>query len=418
MLGRRCHNLNQKPIELGSEKQTRSNQILFIIAIMVAGFNLRPAITSVGPLLGTIRDQIGLENWSAGTITSLPLIAFAVTSPFAPKIARRIGNSRGILLGLILLATGIGIRSVPYTATLFIGTAIIGVGIAMMNVLLPAVIKEKFPHKVGSMTSAYSTSMAVFAATASGLSVPLAKGANLGWELALLSWGLLAIIGIIIWTVVLRKETPTIKNEINLKTDTPIGGNLWKSTLAWQVTFFMGLQSFIFYVVVSWLPEMMQDFGFSETSAGWLVSYTQFIGLPSTFLAPILAEKYNNQQGIVVGIGGLLTIGFTGLAFGGPLPLIFLWITLIGIASGASISLSLAMLGMRAKNASEAGKLSGMAQSVGYIFAATGPMFIGLLFDLTHSWMSPFISLIIVSVLLTVAGLGAGRDKYVLEYED
>ncbi|MEF3327860.1 MFS transporter [Oceanobacillus oncorhynchi subsp. incaldanensis] len=387
--------------------------MLYLIAIMVIGFNLRPAITSVGPLLGTIRDQIGLENWSAGTITSLPLIAFAIVSPLAPKLGRKLGNEGAVLLGLILLFAGIGTRSIPYTPTLFIGTAIIGVGIAVMNVLLPAVIKEKFPHKVGQMTSVYSTSMAIFAATASGLSVPLAKGAGLGWELALLSWAVLALVGIIVWIFVIRRNPAPKEEQVELSNKPFNDSNLWKSPLAWQVTLFMGLQSFIFYVMVSWLPEIMQSFGFSVSAAGWLIAYVQFVGLPSTFLAPVLAEKFSNQQGIVLGISGGAAVGFIGLLIGGPLPLIFIWVTLIGVTFGGAISLSLAMLGMRARNGRQAGALSGMAQSVGYIFAAIGPLFIGLLFDITQAWSAPIIAIIVVCLLMMVAGLGAGRNKFV-----
>ncbi|WP_373896213.1 CynX/NimT family MFS transporter [Virgibacillus sp. CBA3643] len=387
--------------------------MLYLVAIIVIGFNLRPAITSVGPLLGTIRDQIGLENWSAGTITSLPLIAFAVVSPLAPKLGKRLGNERAVLLGLILLLAGIGIRSIPYTSPLFIGTAIIGAGIAVMNVLLPAVIKEKFPNKVGRMTSVYSTTMAIFAATASGLTVPLANGVGMGWELALLSWAVLAVIGIIVWTFVVRQAPTPKEDQMELSNRSFNDSDLWKSPLAWQVTLFMGLQSFIFYVIVSWLPEIMQSFGFSVSAAGWMVAYAQFVGLPATFLAPVLAEKYSNQQGIVLVIGGGAAIGFTGLLFGGPLPLIFFWVTLIGVVFGGAISLSLAMLGMRARNGQQAGALSGMAQSIGYVFAAIGPLLIGLLFDITHARTAPLIAIIAVCLLMTLAGLGAGRNRYV-----
>lgn len=392
-----------------------TNRLLFIFAIIVAGFNLRPAITSVGPLLGTIRDQIGLANWSAGTITSLPLIAFAIVSPLVPKVSRRLGNLPTILLGLILLLGGIGIRSIPYTPTLFFGTAIVGIGIAVMNVLLPAIIKEKFPNRVGRMTSIYSTSMVIFAAGASGLSVPLAKNAGLGWELSLLSWGTLAVVGIVMWLFVMKKETPDQDDHIKLQTRSSVRGNLWKSSLAWQVTFFMGLQSLLFYVTVSWLPEILHSYGISVAMAGWLVSYAQFVSLPTTFLTPILAEKLSSQKGIVLGIGALMTIGFSGLLFGGSLPLLVLWVTLIGLASGGSISLSLALLSMRAKTAQDAGELSGMAQSVGYVFAAVGPLFVGLLFDLTHAWHTAIIAMVIVGLLMTLAGLGAGRNKFVME---
>src|SRR5690625_3451524 len=193
-----------------SVEKINNNRVLFIIAIMIAGFNLRPAITSVGPLLGTIRDEIGLANWSAGIITSLPLIAFAIISPIAPKLAQRIGNTRGILLGLITLVIGISLRSIPITLTLYIGTAIIGAGIALINILHPVIIKVKFPHKVGRMTSLDSISMAVFGAIAFGVNVAIANGLNFVGELALLSWVLLIIVGIIFWFIMSIKEPPTI----------------------------------------------------------------------------------------------------------------------------------------------------------------------------------------------------------------
>lgn len=387
-------------------------QKLFLLAIILIGFNLRPAITSVGPILEMIRDQIGLANWSAGMITSFPLIAFALMSPLAPKIGRRLGNMQAILLGIILLLIGIGIRSSSFVSLLFLGTAVVGIGISIMNVLLPAVIKEKFPDKVGRMTSVYSTAMVVFAATGSGVSVPLAKNMGFGWEIALLFWALLAIIGIIVWTIAIKQAKPHENVET---TSMNIGGGVWKSSLAWQVSIFMGLQSFLFYVVISWLPAMLNDFGFSVAASGWLISYAQFISLPATFLAPVLAERFSNQKGIVLAIGGLYLIGFTGLFINGPLVLLVFWVTLIGIATGGSISLALAFLGMRSRNAQQASDLSGMAQSVGYILAALGPLIIGLLFDITNSWGIPIIVIIIFIILMTLFGLGASRDKYIFE---
>lgn len=394
---------------------SRDSRLLFLIAIVFIGFNLRPAITSVGPVLGMIRDDIGLAHWSAGLITSLPLISFALMSPLAPKIGRRFGNSRAILLGLFLLSIGIGIRSVPYTPTLFVGTAIIGVGIAILNVLLPAVIKDKYPDKIGRMTGIYSTSMSIFAASASGLSVPLASSFGLGWELALFSWIMLAIIGIIIWITATKTKKDPSNQHPKTFSPTPRELNLWKAPLAWQVTLFMGFQSLLFYAMISWLPEILQSLGFSIVAAGWLVSYAQFIGLPFTFLTPILAERFSNQQGIVLAIGAFTTAGFTGLLFAGPKPLVFLWVTMIGLALGGAISLALTLLGMRSRNAEQAGVLSGMAQSVGYLLAAIGPLFIGVLFDITHTWQLPLIFLVVTCILMTVAGIGAGRNKFVTE---
>lgn len=389
-----------------------TRQYLVIAAIIIAAFNLRPAITSVGPLLGDIRDDIGLSNGVAGLITTLPLLAFAVMSPIASKLGNRLGNALALFFGLAILLAGLIIRSLPMVPLLFVGTTLIGFGIAISNVLLPAIIKDKFPNKVGNMTSVYTTSMTLMASTASGISVPLAAGLGMGWQLALLCWALLTVIGLLIWLVVI-KQNRGARSESKLGQTS--GEKLFRSPLAWQVTLFMGLQSFIFYVVVSWLPEMLHDFGFTVSTAGWLLFYAQIMGLPATFLTPRLAGRFSNQQGIVLVIAALVFIGFGGLLLGGPLPLIVVWVSFIGIALGGAISLSLALLGIRARHARQAAELSGMAQSLGYILAAVGPLLIGFLYDVTHTWTTPLITILIVILLMACAGVGAGRDKYVDE---
>ncbi len=397
-----------------SERPSSAERTLLLIAIIVIGFNLRPAITSVGPLLGTIRDELGLSNWSAGLITSLPLLAFAAMSTVAARFGNKYGNMRVILAGILCLTGGIILRSVPNMPMLFIGTALIGVGIALMNVLLPAFLKEKFPRKVGRMTSIYSTAMCVFAAAASGISIPLANGAGLGWELSLGSWVLLSAGGAVLWIIVMKNERPAPEDEMKTFVAAKRKG-LFGSLLAWQVTLFMGLQSFGFYTMVSWLPQILIDAGFSPSAAGWTLSIAQMVSIPSTFIAPLLAEKFRNQSGIA-GVAGLMyALGYAGLLVGGSSAFLVGSTMLIGLASGATISLSLALLGMRSRDGRQAGQLSGMAQSVGYLLAATGPLAIGLIYDVTGSWTVPLAVLVMVCLLMTIAGIGAGRDKYVSE---
>ncbi|WP_407271706.1 CynX/NimT family MFS transporter [Radiobacillus sp. PE A8.2] len=390
---------------------TSFRSILFIIGIIFIAFNLRPAITSVGPLIGTIRDSIGLSNWNVGLITSLPLLAFAIMSPLAPKLANKFNNQRSLLLGLSILVAGICIRSIAFTITLYLGTTLIGIGIAICNVLLPGVIKEKFPTKVGFMTSIYTTSMSIFAATASGLSIPLSQGLGLGWQKALGSWAILATIGLIIWIIIVNKDDQQLDNQLF----EPSATKLLASPLAWQVTLFMGVQSFLFYTTISWLPEILQTGDITKATAGWLLSYMQFISLPATFLTPILAGRFRNQQGIVVLIGSCALLGYSGLFISDSLWLNMISITFIGLALGASISLSLTFLGMRADNARQAAELSGMAQSFGYLLAATGPILIGFLYDISGNWKLPLFTILIFSSLIVVFGLGAGRNKKVLD---
>ena len=399
-------------LEETSHQDKRLHQFLLITGIIVIAFNLRPAITSVGPLIGFIRDDIGLSNWSAGLITSLPLIAFAIMSPIAPRLGNRFSYERTMLYGLTVLLIGIGIRSISTVFLLFIGTLLIGFGIAILNVLLPGLIKDKFPTKVGLMTSVYSTSMSILAATSSGLSVPLTTGLNLGWQLALLIWALPVIIGIIIWIVLSKNHG---KNQTEVKYLRSSGKAMWRSSLAWQIACFMGLQSFLFYVTISWLPEILHASGVSLATAGWMLAFTQFIGLPASFLVPIIAEKLASQRGLAVLMPLLSLIGYGGLLLSNSYVVVIISIIFIGLGLSGMFALALSFLSIRARTPMQAAELSGMAQSLGYILAAVGPIFIGYLSDFTNGWTIPLIAIMIVTVLVMLFGFGAGRNKYVLD---
>ncbi|MDQ0218656.1 CynX/NimT family MFS transporter [Peribacillus cavernae] len=386
----------------------KNNNILIVIGIILIAANMRPAITSVGPLIGDIRSDMSLTNGLAGLITTLPLIAFAISSPIIPKLSRQFGNEIILFLGLTTLVFGILIRSASWVVTLFMGTFVIGIAIAIFNVLLPGLIKNKFPHKVGLLTGVYSTIMVLSAAVSSGLISPLNQQFSIGWRGILACQAIMAALAALLWLPQLRGF---IKPSHSAGTTPQLGG-LLLSPLAWQVTFFMGLQSFIFFVLVAWLPEILIDRGYSVSSAGWLLSFMQFSGLPATFLVPIFSDMLKNQKVIVVVIVLLDIIGLVGL-LSGSTKFIVLWIIFIGLSQGASISLALAFLGLRARNAQQAAELSGMSQSFGYILGALGPVSFGYIYDITQAWTIPLLLLIAVCVCLLVAGLGAGRAMYV-----
>lgn len=392
-----------------AEKEISIKKMLLIVGIIFAAFNLRPAITSVGPLIGYIREDLGISNGVAGLLTTIPLIVFAVLSPLAPKFASRYGNETAIFAGLVVLLAGMIIRTFGAMIGLLLGTVLIGVGIAIGNVLLPGIVKERFPDKIGLMTSVYSTAMGMLAGIASGLAIPLSEGLKFGWKNALLFWAILAIVAICLWFPLIsgkqRSAEPPTVHISNVF--------LLRSPLAWQVTFFMGLQSFLFYSMVAWLPEILQADGLSASTAGWMLFLVQIAGLPATFAAPALSDKYADQRRIVAVLGAIYLAGLVGLLYGGPLLLIVFWIILIGIGQGASIGLVLALFGLRTRSSEQASALSGMAQSIGYLLAALGPILIGVLYDKTHSWVVPILLFIAVCVLMIIAGLNAGRNKYV-----
>jgi len=397
---------------LNTKEHARTNYIYLLVAgIVLIAFNLRPAITSLGPLVGMIQEDVGLAHWSAGLLMSLPLIVFAFMSPLVPRIAARLTNERTLLIGLTFLFVGISIRSIPTPLLLFTGTFLAGLGIAIGNVLLPAVVKERFPNKFGLMTSVYSTSMGLIASLASGISIPLAIDWNLGWQGAQMVWALPVIAAIVLWGFLLKNNREGTRR--NLQKQTSPSNQMWRSSLAWQIAIFMGFQSFSFYVTVSWLTEILHSHGISLETAGWLLSFTQLVGLPASFIIPVLAGRFRSQVWLSLILGIFAVIGYSGLLFGSTYSILIVSIIFIGVALGGSFPLALTYIGLRSRNGKQAAELSGMAQSTGYVLAAIGPLFIGYLYDMTQSWTVPLILLIVVSVLLTVFGMFSGRDRYV-----
>lgn len=391
--------------------QPKSLYIYLLVAgIVLVAFNLRPTITSLGPLIGMIQEDVGLAHWSAGLLMSLPLIMFATISPLVPKIAARITNEMTLLLGLIVLLAGIGIRSIPITLFVFTGTILIGAGIAIGNVLLPAICKDKFPQKFGLMTSVYSTSMGLIASLASGFSVPLAVGMKLGWQGSLLVWAIPALAAIAIWAVLVKANRGD-KKGINRAHSSSTG--VWRSPLAWQVATFMGFQSFLFYVTISWLPEILHSHGMSMEKAGWMLSIMQLIGLPASFVIPVIAGRFRSQVWIAFLLSMCSLVGYTALLLGSSPAILYGSIFFIGIALGGSFPLALSYIGLRARNAGMAAELSGMAQSTGYVLAAVGPSLIGILYDATHLWTIPLITLIIISTFVLAFSMLAGRNRFV-----
>ncbi|NSW39671.1 MFS transporter, partial [Bacillus sp. Xin1] len=333
---------------------------LLIAGVILIGANLRAPITSVGPLLSSIRDSLGISNTLAGTITTVPLLTFAFLSPFAPKLTRRFSMEFTLFISLILLIVGIGIRSLGGVGTLFIGTVLIGSSIAIGNVLLPSLIKHNFAQNIGMMTGIYAVSMNLFGAIGSGISIPISSSLGLGWSGSLGCWGTLSLLTIFFWLPQLRNYhksmdfLQTEKKEISI--------NLWRSKLAWNVTLFMGAQSLIFYTVIAWLPEILESKGLGINEGGWMLSLMQLSMLPVTFIVSILAGRLGKQH-VLVSISVILLIaGLLGILYGGPL-LIPLWIIMIGV--GVAFSLAMMFFSLRTKNIQEAAELSGMAQSLG-----------------------------------------------------
>ena len=393
----------------GRRPPSRVWGVLLVLGIVLLAANLRPALTGLTPLIGLIRADTSMSYGVAGLLTTLPLLAMGVLSPITPLLARKLGMGRVLLASMLVLAAGILLRSVGAAAALFLGTAVLGAGIAIGNVLLPGLIKREFPERVGLMTSMYSTALAVSAAAAAGASFPVADQVGIGWRGSLALWALPAFVAAVAWLPQIRyiraaNASPAASQGVSAP---------WRSALAWQVTLFMGLQSLGYYVVLTWLPEILQEeAGISAARAGWMLALAQVVGIASIFLAPVLAGRKPSQHGIVVAAVTLTGAGALGLLVAAETATA-LWVVLLGLGQGACFSLALTFFALRAPDSEHAAALSGMAQSVGYLLAAVGPFLFGLLRDETHAWTVPLALLFAVAVCLLITGLGAARDAHV-----
>jgi CP family cyanate transporter-like MFS transporter len=393
-----------------SVRGRNTTTMVLIVGIMLIAANLRPALTGVGPLVDDIRADLGLSGAAAGLLSALPLLMFALFAPVSSAAALRFGTERTLFGALLGLTAGIVVRSVPVVAAIWVGTAVVGASIAFFNVLLPSVVKRDFPRQLGLMIGIYSAVQSVIAALASGIAVPIAGDSSSGWRLSMGIWSGLALIAAAVWSPQLRRPS-TLAPVGTAKVGTP-----WRSLLAWQITGFMGLQSLAFYVVIAWLPSIEKSAGTSATAAGWLLFVFQLVSVVASLMMSVLIQRVGDQR--------LLGFASAAVSFVGVLGLLLasswtpLWIVLMGLGTGGSIVLALSLFGLRTGDHTQAAALSGMAQLVGYLVAAAGPVAIGALHDATNSWTVP---LEVVAAVVFVQGtfaVLAGRDRVVRWPED
>lgn len=377
---------------------------LLIAGILLIATTLRVVFTGAAPLLDAIRSDYGLTTAQTGLLTTLPLLAFGLVSPLAAGVARRFGMERSLLLAMLLICAGITLRSLPSAALLFIGTAVIGCGIALGNVLLPGLIKRDFSQHVARMTGAYSLTMGGAAALGSALVVPVAM-AGFGWRGALLLLMVFPLLALLSWLPQSRRRA-----------ETPLTGSgamhnrgIWRSALAWQVTLFLGINSLVYYVIIGWLPSILQSMGYSEAQAGSLHGLLQLATAAPGLAIPLILHRLRDQRGIAVLVALMCAISAAGLWL---LPELAIgWTQLFGFGSGATMILGLTFIGLRASSAHQAAALSGMAQSVGYLLAACGPPLMGRIHDANGDWHIPLLAVALISLVMAVCGALAGRDR-------
>ncbi len=380
-------------------------RIMLAVGILCIATCLRAPFTSIGPLLEMVRESLHLSTTAAGLVNALPLLAFAAVSPMAPAVSKKLGLEPALGMALVLVGGGVILRSLGQIWSLYLGTALLGCGIAICNVLLPSLVKRDFPTSIPRLTVFYALAMGISAALGSFLVVPLAQSPGWGWEPALGTLFLLPLTACVVWFPQLFARN---NNSEAFQLEEPRKISLWKSALAWQVTLFFGLTSLTYYISVSWLPALLTDAGFTDVEAGNIHGVMQLVSAtPGLLLIPVIS-RMKDQRLVAAAVAGVAALGTAGLAAAPGLALI--WGSCIGFGTGAAIILGLMFIGLRTNNPLQAAALSGMAQSVGYLLAACGPICAGAIHDMTQSWAVMFYGCAVLCILLGLLGLGAGRD--------
>lgn len=373
------------------------------VALILVAFNLRPVFSSLSILLfPDIADSTGMSGLQAGLLTTLPVLCLGVFAPLAPFGASKIGAERTMFLALIILAIGTALRGFGTLSALYTGSILAGIAIALGNVLMPSLVKRDFPHHIALMTGLFSMALCGGAALAVGFTVPIKQLLNGSWQLTLAAWAIPVLVVILLWIPQLKSHSGEgAKGRYKVQ-------GLLRQPIAWQVTFFMGLQSALAYSVFGWLAQIIVERGISPEKAGIITSVSILIQVVSSLIMPIIAGRRSSQSGICVFLSSTAGIGLTGFLLA-PLSTIWIWVVLQGIGQGGLIAVAMVIIALRSHDASVASHLSGMAQGFGYCIAAIGPFLVGIIHQITGGFTATAGLFLALCIGASLFGYLAGR---------
>jgi CP family cyanate transporter-like MFS transporter len=378
---------------------------LLIAGLVLVCLNLRPALSSVSPVLAWIQASLGLSATAAGLLTTLPVLCLGLFAPLAPRLAERLGLERTVFLALLVLAAGTALRAVLGAAGLFLGALLAGASIGVTGVLLPSLIKRDFPRHISTMMGVYTMALCLGAAIAAGGTVPLMEALDGSWRGALAAWAVLAVAAAVLWWPQVRGPSSA--------GPTPPGAPLWRDRLAWAVTLHMGLQSALAYCVFGWLPPILVDRGVAPLQAGLVVSVSVLVQLVTAFTGPWIAMRLGpDQRPTLLLMLGLALVGWLGCV-AGPLEGLWLWAVLQGLGQGGQFSVALLLIVLRSPDAPTAARLSGMSQGVGYTLASLGPLALGLSHDLRGDWSAAGPLFTAITLAAAATGWFAAQNRLI-----
>jgi MFS transporter, CP family, cyanate transporter len=373
-----------------------------LLGLLLVALNLRPAISSVPPLLETIRQDLGLGRAYLGLLTTIPILCMSALALVAPKISERIGAERAVLWSVVLIGVAVAGRlAAGHAGVLFVTTLVAGVGIAVAQSLLPAVVKGWFPDRAALVTGLYTVGITGGLALAALATVPIERLLGGFWPGALAAWSLLAVVAAILWLPLASRVRGAQRREVaRERARLP-----WRSGQAWAVALFFGAESCLFFSSLTWIAPLYVDRGLDEGRAGLLLAVFALVRVPSAFIFPALADRSGDRRPWLALTLILATFGFCAA---GLVPLVtpwapLAWVVVLGLGVGGLFPLAMTLPLDYSADAEEAGRLTAMTFFVGYIVAAVGPVAVGALRDATGGYTVPFVALAALSASMLVA---------------
>ncbi|MBY0004065.1 MFS transporter [Priestia aryabhattai] len=372
---------------------------LFLFALILAAFNLRPGLTSVSPVLHGITKDLGMSSTLASLLTSIPLVCFGFCSLFAGRLANRYQPEKMITFAITCIGIATFLRAFTNSSIYLLITALlIGAGIGVVSPLLSGFIKSHFPDKAASMIGIYSTSMVVGASISIGLTTPLQHWFNHSWKNGLAFWSILALLAIPLWLVVIKQSRiPASNFSQKTKVSLPL-----KNKKAWLLTSFVGIVTLLFYCFSAWLPAIVEEKGWTPAFGGLVGTIAMIAQLPATFLLPNLLKVLPSRRFWITAFTLSIIIGLSLLCFTNVTPIVSS--ICLGVGAGGLVSLTLLLPLDMASSPMEASTWSAMTQAIGYMIGAVGPFIIGFLHDYLGSFVPTLYLLIIIGFIAILLG--------------
>jgi CP family cyanate transporter-like MFS transporter len=360
-----------------------------LLAIFIAALNLRPIITSVAPLIGTMQSDLGMSGLTASLLTTFPVLCMGIFAPAATALRDRVGLERTIFIALILITGATALRGVVSSVFILVVSALVGgIGISLAGPLLSGFIKKYFPTKPG-IVSIYSASMTVGAALASAFSIPIYNRSHHSLTLTLSCWAILGVFAVIVWSVFLRNRA---NKESLVRSKLPI-----RNKGAILLTIFFGLMASIFYSLTAWISPIAHSFGYSPASSAMLLTVFTIIQIPVSLTIPFLVSRTGKRRFFLIFCSVSELVGIVMLLLHLPmLPAVIF----LGIGAGGLFPLALMLPIVETDTPEEAGAWSAMSQCGGYIIGAMGPLLIGVIYDSSGSYMAALLAMLVIIVAM------------------